>query len=294
MDLEIIKDNKSYLLSDYDIHVQDIRVSSIPLITNRQEIDGFPGSLDYGSYYGDRPITVDFYIKARDDHDYPHLRDLLFELLVDTKPYYIREVRTTGEYEDDSYCKQKKVESYVNGKQYHVAVNNTIDLDQVMKVGFGTIEYLTSGLPYAESIYTTKELNDTGYSSLVEKYGLVDGINSDNTKYKFTESNFTVWNAGNVTIEPETMRLLIRINGITPSDGFSIENLSTSEKITYNKKLNFKTSYIIDGINFTRGGIVNEFRDTNKKFISLKPGENNIKVTGEFASIEFDFRYYYK
>nr|WP_068128958.1 phage tail domain-containing protein [Nosocomiicoccus ampullae] len=289
MDLEIIKDNKSYLLSDYDIHVQDIRVSSIPLITNRQEIDGFPGSLDYGSYYGDRPITVDFYIKARDDHDYPHLRDLLFELLVDTKPYYIREVRTTGEYEDDSYCKQKKVESYVNGKQYHVAVNNTIDLDQVMKVGFGTIEYLTSGLPFAESIYTTKELNDTGYSALVEKYGLVDGINSDNTKYKFTERNFTIWNAGNVTVEPETMYLKITTTGT--NGVLEMRNKTTGD--TFKVNATFGGDLVIDGKNTQLNG-VNVLRDTNKRYISLASGANEFEVIGQFTDITIDFRFYYK
>ena len=289
MDLEIIKDNKSYLLSDYDIHVQDIRVSSIPLITNRQEIDGFPGSLDYGSYYGDRPITVDFYIKARDDHDYPHLRDILFELLVDTRPYYIREVRTTGEYEDDSYCKQKKVESYVNGKQYHVEVNNTIDLDQVMKVGFGTIEYLTSGLPFAESIYTTKELNDTGYDALVEKYGLVDSINSDNTKYKFTERNFTVWNAGNVTVTPETMYLEIIVTG---SDGnLEIKNNTTNDILKVNAK--HGGTFDVKGMTM-RMAAINVFRDSNKRYISLASGANEFEIIGQFTDITIDFRFYYK
>lgn len=289
MDLEIIKDNKSYLLSDYDIHVQDIRVSSIPLITNRQEIDGFPGSLDYGSYYGDRPITVDFYIKSRDDHDYPHLRDLLFELLVDTHPYYIREVRTTGEYVDDSYCNQKKVESYVNGKQFHVVVNNTIDLDQVMKVGFGTIEYLTCGLPFAESIYTTKELNNTEYSALVEKYGLVDNINSDNTKYKFTERNFTVWNSGNVTVEPETMYLKITATGTNGK--LEIRNKTTGD--TFNVNAEFGGNLVIDGMN-TQLNSVNVFRDTNKRYISLASGANQFEIIGQFTTIEIDFRFYYK
>lgn len=281
-------------MSDYDIHVQDIRVSSIPLITNRQEIDGFPGSLDYGSYYGDRPITVDFYIKARDDHDYPHLRDLLFELLVDAKPYYIREVRTTGEYEDYSYCKQKKVESYVNGKQYHVAVNNTIDLDQVMKVGFGTIEYLTSGLPYAESIYTTKELSDTGYSALVEKYGFVDSIHDTYQQYKFTERNFTIWNAGNVTVEPETMYLKITIYSPESIGDFTIHNITTGEKLIINRNIPTRNTITIDGMSISLN-FTNIFRDTNKRFLSLIPGENEIEITnGTFREIAFDFRFYYK
>lgn len=293
MDLEIIKDNKSYLLSDYDIHVQDIRVSSIPLITNRQEIDGFPGSLDYGSYYGDRPITVDFYIKARDDHDYPHLRDLLFELLVDTKLYYIREVRTTGEYEDDSYCNQKKVESYVNGKQYHVAVNNTIDLDQVMKVGFGTIEYLTSNLPFAESIYTTKELNDTGYSATAEKYGLVDNINDEFTQYRFTDNKFSVWNAGNVTVAPEQMYLKITAHNVTSDKDFTIRNKTTGEEFVYRNALNQQPIYI-DGVS-VKVHKANVFRDTNKRLISLAPGKNEFEIlNGTFNRIDFDFRFYYK
>src|SRR5699024_11685806 len=76
-----------------------------------------------------------------------------------------------------------------------------------------TINARTVDNPFWVSLYTTKELNDTGYDAIVEKYGLVDSINSDNTKYKFTESNFSIWNAGNVTVEPETVYLKITATG---------------------------------------------------------------------------------
>ena len=50
MDLEVIKQNgEKFLLSDYDVVVQDIKIYSIPMLHNRQRIDGFDGSLSYGT-----------------------------------------------------------------------------------------------------------------------------------------------------------------------------------------------------------------------------------------------------
>src|SRR5699024_986930 len=65
-----------------------------------------------------------------------------------------------------------------------------------------------------ESKYTTLELHDSGYSATAEKYGLVDNIDDEKVNYRFTESNFSVYNAGNVTVEPESMLLNIRVNAV--------------------------------------------------------------------------------
>ena len=49
-----------------------------------------------------------------------------------------------------------------------------------------------------------------------------------------------------------------------------------------------------DGINVTVGG-VNRFRDTNRRFISLAPGDNRFEITGAiFDEVRIDFKYYYK
>lgn len=273
---KLLNPNMQEIKSPDGIIPLDIFVSSIGKERHTDKVEGMSGEVNYGTSYTSRDVELTMWFKAKDTIDYRLLRDELYA-------YF------------DSYDYFYVIETNKPTRALKIVIDENIQ-DKRINTYYGeiTINARTVDIPFWVSLYTTKELSDTGYSALVEKYGFVDSIHDTYQQYNFTERNFTVWNAGNVTVEPETMRLLIRINGITPSDGFSIENLSTSEKITYNKKLNFKTNYIIDGINFTRGGIVNEFRDTNKKFISLKPGENNIKVTGEFESIEFDFRYYYK
>ena len=268
--------------------------------------------------------------------------------------------------------------------------------------------------PFWVSLYTTKELNDTGYDAIVEKYGLVDGINSDNTKYKFLSeevnqffSDFTfesgfinastgaettvsgnnflitdyinieagnnytftdlgnnsdvirwwiyeydenksfiksmltvtknieftargkhlrfmiqgangttlnpsdisssstsinpilklmsetntisVWNAGNVTVEPETMHLKITATGTNGM--LEIRNKTTGD--TFKVNAEFGGDLVIDGMNTQLKG-TNVFRDTNRRYISLASGANQFEVIGQYTDIEFDFRYYYK
>lgn len=173
MDLEVIKQNgEKFLLSDYDVVVQDIKIYSIPMLYNRQRIDGFAGSLSYGTEYGDRKIEVTATFIAKDLHDYAHLRDELFNLLNDSNGYYIRELRRLNKKQYDFIGLNEKPKektgtdnSYVNGKQYHVDLDGDFDFEQDNVYGSTTINFKTSGLPFAESIYTTKELHDTKYNA---------------------------------------------------------------------------------------------------------------------------------
>src|SRR5699024_168639 len=82
-----------------------------------------------------------------------------------------------------------------------------------------------------ESKYTTLELHDTGYSATAEKYGLVDNIDDEKVKYRFTENNFTVYNAGNVTIQPESVKLNIVALAVQSTNNFTIRNTTTGEEI---------------------------------------------------------------
>src|SRR5699024_7646728 len=145
-----------------------------------------------------------------------------------------------------------------------------------------------------ESKYTTLELHDSGYSATAEKYGLVDNIDDEKVKYRFTENNFTVYNAGNVTIEPESMYLHIVANTVTTPGGFKIANRTTGEEFVFNAEVDGQ-SILIRGMDVRVSSIYNRFRDTNKRFISLAPGDNEFEVSGgTFNHIRFDFKYLYK
>lgn len=297
MDLEVIKQNgEKFLLSDYDVVVQDIKIYSIPMLHNRQRIDGIAGSLSYGTEYGDRKIEVTATLIAKDLHDYAHLRDELFNLLNDSDGYYVRELRRLNkkQYEFIDLNEKPKEKtgtdnSYVDGKQYHVELDGEFEFEQDDVYGSTTINFKTSGLPFAESIYTTKELNDSGYSALVEKYGLVDSIHDEYQQYKFTERNFTVWNAGNVTIEPEMMYLKIIVTGT--NGVLEIRNKTTGDVFKVNAE--FGGDLVIDGINAQLKS-TNVFRDTNKRFINLTTGKNDFEIIGRSNDITIDFRFYYK
>lgn len=200
MDVEIVKQNgQKFRLSDYGV-VQDFVVHSIDRSVVRDPIEGRAGSADYGVEIGDRTIEVPMIFKAEDLHDYAHLRDELYGLLDDSEPFYIREMRRPKalQYDFVDFGQKPKWEAqtdneYVNGKQYQVRLNSTLIPEQRSLSGEVTLEFVTSGLPYAESSYTTLELHDSGYSAMAEKYGLVDNIDDEKVKYRFKQdlkSNF--------------------------------------------------------------------------------------------------------
>src|SRR5699024_1864668 len=200
MDVEIVKKNgRKFRLSDYGV-VKDFVVDSIDREVVRYSVEGRPGSLEYGVYDGDRSISVPFILKAKDLHDYAHLRDELYSLLGDREPFYIREMRRPKalQYDFVSFGQSPKWSSqtdneYVNGKQYLARLDRSMSPSQQGIRGEVTLEFVTSGLPYAESTYTTLELHDSGYEATDEKYGVVDDIDDDKVKYRFKQdlkSNF--------------------------------------------------------------------------------------------------------
>ena len=300
MDVEIVKQNgQSFRLSDYGV-VQDFVVHSIDRSVVRDPIDGRSGLQDYGVEIGDRTIEVPMIFKAADLHDYAHLRDELYELLDDSEPFYIREMRRPKalQYDFVDFGQKPKWEAqtdneYVNGKQYKVRLNSTLTPEQRSLSGEISIEFVTSGIPYAESIYTSLELHDSGYSATAEKYGLVDNIDVEKVKYRFTESNFTVYNAGNVTVEPESMELTIQISSATSSGDLTLKNLTTGEEFKLNKNISGR-HISLRGMNIL-DGTVNAFRDSNRRLISLVPGDNQFEITGAtFSQVWFEFRFLYK
>ena len=107
-----------------------------------------------------------------------------------------------------------------------------------------------------------------------------------------TLNTFSVYNAGNVTVEPESMLLHFFVASTT-GDSITIKNNTTGETFTLNRKMNARHIQV-NGMVVT-DGTTQVFRDTNKRFISLAPGDNNITVSGAtFNEIRFNFKYYYK
>src|SRR5699024_9741459 len=210
MDVEITRKNgESFRLSEYDIQAQDFNVSSIELMPTYGSIEGRSGAVDYGADYGSRTISVPFYLRAYDMHDYPLLRDELFAMISSRESFYIRELRRPSEF---TTCDDEYDDRYVGGKRYLVRLSNVIDLDQQRTYGFGEMVFETTELPFAESIGTSADIDRGGINSDDELWGFGMGLIADDDSliYTHTGTEFRIFNPG-VEVHPFEHDLVIEI-----------------------------------------------------------------------------------
>ena len=263
---------------DYPVGVRplDLLVSSIEKERKEQQIDGVPGVVDYGYNYKGREVKMNFMTEHyHDTFDHRLQRDEIYNLFDeypflyvsdDTVPSRMLKITVDGSFTPERY-----------GYWY-----STFEVDARI-----------TGLPFWQTKYTTQEIESSGYSAVVEKYGMADGINVDYLPYKFTTNEFTVWNGGNVTVDPRNMYLKINLTNVTTTGNLTIENITTGEKFIY-KEVISKNNLSIDGTKVLIG-TSNKLRDTNRKFISLVKGINKIKITnGTFGSVAVDSPFYFK
>ncbi|KKI52960.1 Phage tail fiber [Staphylococcus equorum subsp. equorum] len=263
---------------DYPVGVRplDLLVSSIEKERKEQQIDGVPGVVDYGYNYKGREVKMNFMTEHyHGTYDHRLQRDEIYNLFDeypflyvsdDTVPSRMLKITVDGSFTPERY-----------GYWY-----STFEVDARI-----------TGLPFWRTKYTTQEIESSGYSGLVEKYGMADGINVDYLPYKFTTNEFTVWNGGNVTIDPRNMYLKFNLINVTTTGNLTIENVTTGEKFIYKEAITNK-NLSIDGTKVLIG-TSNKLRDTNRKFISLVKGINKIKITnGTFDSVAVDSPFYFK
>ena len=164
--------------------------SGIKKRTGSEYSDGRPGRINYHSEDEYRTVTLIVQSTAYDMQDVAHLRDSINELF--DGELMLREMRIkSAEVEYESMGQrtgemQLEAPEYVNGKQIKGAVVNSPEIDDTTLVSTFTVEFETTESPYFETIYTTLELHDSGYSATAEKYGLVDNIDDEKVQYRFT------------------------------------------------------------------------------------------------------------
>ena len=177
--------------------------------------------------------------------------------------------------------------NYVRIFQYDSSGNLIRNDDNTSNVngnGSTSLNFVASGTSIRLLIYAvgSVQVNVSGIGTLTKIV-----LSSVSTK-----SEFNVYNAGNVTIEPESMFLKIYAS-LVVGDEFTITNHTTGEVFKLLTKLESR-NISIDGM-IVKNGTFNAFRDTNKRFISLVPGDNEIEITGaSFKDITFNFKNYYK
>lgn len=143
-----------------------------------------------------------------------------------------------------------------------------------------------SGL--SESVGTT--LDDLTFTA--EKWQVGQGLTLEEPKYTHSTNTFSIYNAGDVTIDPRQLPLKIVYRGA--STNLKIKNLTTGDEWTYDGTSGSNDNITLDGIRSLKNGN-SIFKDTNKKLLTIAPGWNEFQLTGTSDSflISFDHRFYY-
>lgn len=240
--------------------------------TQYENISGVDGNLAGTTTFGTRPIIATFYFKGADKIDYTLAQKEIWRVLFDYEPYYITWTRLPG------------------------------------------LRYLVQCKPFTDTrinpITGTYEVEFEAFTGFAESRGRtdIDPINMDSDVwqiigqglildsdliYTHTTSSFSIFNAGDISIDPAKPyhELTITIKG---SGKPTLKNNTTGDVFTYNKTLTPSDTLIIDGVYpYVNGAHCG--RDTNHGLIRLTPGWNKLSLTGlSNRQITFGFRFLYK
>lgn len=254
----------------------DFLVPSIEKERYTENIKGVPGTIDYGFDYKEREVTLNFQMEHfHGTHDFRLMRNQLYELL-------------------DSYSYIYISDDLLPSLVLKVTFDNSYNPERY-GYWYSTIEVSakTIGLPFWRTKYTTQDIEKEGYEALAEEFGMADGINQDMANYRFQSSVFSVWNGGNITIDPRQMHLDIRIWHSTSKGNATIENLTTGDKVIIYRE------HTDSFINLVGSKVMladtNWLRESNRQYITLAPGENKIRISNtNFSDVTFDFPFYFK
>ncbi|WP_432702229.1 phage tail domain-containing protein [Lysinibacillus sphaericus] len=302
MDAKIVKSSGlEIILSNERFITKDIVVSPIEIKRDVADVERRAGAVNELIKHGTRSIQLQLMFIAKDHSDFETLQDRAFDLFTDLEPYYLYKAIPTKQstmYEFELPGKDwgKELDfkpsevAFLQGKRYLVINSDMSIIEQKGLTGLFTVELETYLLPYGESAATLKELKLWD----INKWEWNQGLTWDeDLQYKFTTNDFTVKNLGNVKVDPRESELKITIKA-TASSYLEIKNVSTGEIFRFNGALSASDTVVLNGIYSYKNG-VNAILNTNKKLLTLAPGNNVFSVSGgTVQSIEFDFRFLYK
>ncbi|WP_368863374.1 phage tail domain-containing protein [Staphylococcus hominis] len=254
----------------------DILVSSIERERYEENIKGIPGPIDYGFDFKEREITLKFQMEHyHDTFDFRLQRDELYNIFSSHNHLYVSDNLVP------TRVIKLQVDSQFTPERYGY--------------WYSTLEVTgkTTGLPFWRTKYTTQDVEALGFNAISEKFGMADGLNIDYPKYTFKENKFTVWNGGNVDLDPRNMYIKYTLNNVSTNGNLTIENVTTGEKFIFKESLINQTLYV----NQTKVniGVVNKLRDSNRIFPTIIKGFNHFKISNcTYSSIDVDFRFLWK
>lgn len=268
MTLKIIELNGNEIdISDY-ARVLDFYVEPLVPIYDTYEIEGGQTILKENGHNIRRAVAT-LRFSAYVMETYATRLAELRALLSHTRPFYLIDMRDSS-------------------KRWFVRNEGDFKPDRKSKTATMTVAFICIN-KYGESIGTTRDAKTWS----ANKWSWGSGLKwSVPLEYDFTSNNFIVNNIGTAVIDPRESKLKITIKA-TASNYLEIRNKTTGDILRYNGSLISAQTLVLDSINVTRNG-VNVWANTNKKVLTLAPGENEFEVLGgTIISAAFDFRFLY-
>ncbi|WP_042470676.1 distal tail protein Dit [Bacillus ndiopicus] len=266
-----LENGTRYDISDYSLKRLFHYIPSVELAHTIQSVEG-NGDIVTASEFKQRVIAVKFLYIVQDIYDYYLLRDELNALFMRDKPFYII----------------FKKEPY---KRYKVRLMQQLSTEPSAHMNSFDVQFRMENL-FAESVGTSLDLQNRKLWD-VDLWGWGMGLDWDKEYYyEHASNNFTIDNIGNAMIDPRQHELEITIKAKAASY-LQITNQTTGDIYRYNGPLTTNDTLILKDVRTLKNG-TSAFKDTNKKLITLAPGQNMFIVEGgTIQSIAFNFKFLY-
>ena len=226
-------------------------------------------------YPKDRDVSINAMFTAYNTVDWRLKRDRVYSFFRNLGVFYI-------------------AESYQPYKLLKVIVDESYEVDRpVIRWGLLEIPLKIIDTPFKQSLHTTLDIDSEGVR-WNDKWGYGMGLssNTEQWKYKFTNTNPRFYNAGTEDIkliqQKESLIRLVpkeSVPWIEISDGTTTFRLN--RQTTIDSPLTLKGHQI-------RVNNANVLDQTNREFLTIKKGWNNWEIRGiSKFEIEIDFRFLY-
>lgn len=259
------------MAAHFGVLVRSFNIASPAPNIQAEKLENADGQIRYGKRWGPRNISATCSFFPADIEDLALFRNELYRVLMSREPFYL-------------------ISDAEPGKRWLVEVASEWTPEKLGYYGEFTLEFVSHS-PYAESVgtsLTSMDFEQDGVWQLGQ--GLID---SADLKYRHSTTNFSIYNPGDIAVNPRNMPLVIRYSGV--SSDLAIKNLTTAETWQHNDITSVGQTVEINGTRSLKNGITSVFSQTNRKLITLAPGWNEFELTGAGGgfTIEFDFRFYY-
>lgn len=251
------------------IRVIDFIVESPAPRTITSDVGGMDGYRDLGTTYDGRTLRARLKVVAPEIYEFALIRNELFRIFDSREEFYL-----ISEEEPRKRWRVKYDSPYTLSRKN--LLNAEIDIT------------FRSPSAYSESIGSL--LDPFTFDVELWQFGM--NIPLEDFSYSHNTRSFSIWNLGDKVINPRHDMLQIFYKGA--SNNLKITNTTTGDTWQYYGTTQARDTIMLDGV-FSRLNGVSIFGKTNRKLISLAPGENKFILAGTNRPFEisFDFRFLY-